>query len=295
MGAAPKVDVSEMLSELDDLPSLPPIVYELSKVINDPMSSTKEVERIMSMDLAMTTKVLKLANSAYYAIPGGVSTLGRAVAYLGFDTIHQLVLSTSILKALPTKATAFFNPKLFWQHCIGVGIAAETLAKESGHPLPIELFTAGLVHDLGKVAMFSTRPEMVEVIIQHAQTNALSYYEAEVELGLPTHPEIGKVLAEKWVLPQPIQAVIRYHHDAAPEHREPLSPDTHKNLNLVHLANLLIVSLGFGNGGHSKKLPASKAVLDHLGITPDSLIKKSVKDIKINLDKAQEFIRIIET
>ncbi len=74
-----------ILSRLDELPSLPAIVYELSKVINDPMSSTNDVEKLMSSDQSLTMKVLKLVNSAYYAIPGGVSSLSRAIAYIGFD------------------------------------------------------------------------------------------------------------------------------------------------------------------------------------------------------------------
>src|ERR1035437_1814036 len=90
-------------SRLDNLPSLPSIVYELSQVINDPMSSTTDVEKIMANDLSLTSTVLSLVNSAYYAIPGGVSSLSRALGYIGFETVNQLVLSASILKVLETK------------------------------------------------------------------------------------------------------------------------------------------------------------------------------------------------
>ncbi len=109
MGAAPKLSQDYLISKLDELPTLPTIVYELSQVIGDPMSSTSDVEDIMKNDQSLTTKVLRLVNSAYYAIPGGVSNLGRAIAYIGFDTVHQLVLSASIINALDVKDSNGFD------------------------------------------------------------------------------------------------------------------------------------------------------------------------------------------
>src|SRR5476651_2412480 len=122
MGAAEKINPKAIVDRLDELPTLPTIVYELSRVINDPMSSTSEIEKIMANDQSLTTKVLKLANSAYYAIPGGVTSLQRAIAYIGFDAINQLVLSASIMKALDAKASANFEPMQFWKHSIGVAM-----------------------------------------------------------------------------------------------------------------------------------------------------------------------------
>lgn len=118
MGAAPKQGkllVHEIVDRLDELPTLPSIVYELNRVINDPMSSTSDVEKIMGNDASLTTKVLKLANSAYYAIPGGVTSLQRAIAYIGYDTINQLALSASIIKSLGPKSHELFDLPAFWK------------------------------------------------------------------------------------------------------------------------------------------------------------------------------------
>src|ERR1700745_3382504 len=100
---APQLTQESIVARLDELPTLPSIVYELSRIIKHPMSSTSDVEKIMSNDQSLTAKVLRLVNSSYYAIPGGVSSLSRAIAYIGFDTVNQLVLCASILKALETK------------------------------------------------------------------------------------------------------------------------------------------------------------------------------------------------
>src|SRR4051794_25653694 len=113
MSAAQQLTRDAIVNHLDELPSLPTIVYELSRVINDPMSSTSDVEKLMANDQSLTAKVLSLVNSAYYAIPGGVNSLSRAIAYIGFDTINQLVLCASILKALETKGPQQFDINAF--------------------------------------------------------------------------------------------------------------------------------------------------------------------------------------
>src|SRR5437868_2853828 len=129
MTTAKQLTQESITSRLDELPTLPTVVYELSRVINDPMSSTSDVEKIMANDQSLTIKVLKLANSAYYAIPGGVTSLQRAIGYIGYDTINQLVLSASIMKALDAQTSEQFNLNEFWKHAIGVAMAAETTAR----------------------------------------------------------------------------------------------------------------------------------------------------------------------
>ncbi|MES2855897.1 MAG: HDOD domain-containing protein, partial [Bdellovibrionota bacterium] len=229
MGAAEKLGAQTIAERLDELPTLPTVVYELSKVISDPMSSTKDIERIMSSDLGLTTKVLKLANSAYYAIPGGVSNLQRAVGYIGYDTIHQLVLSASIIKALDSKGTEKFDLPQFWKHSIGVAMAAETTAKFVHYKTPADLFTCGLVHDMGKIALHIIDPVNFERTLDHAKERGLSLNEAEETLDVARHATVGRLLATKWRLPSSIQACAAHHHQRDMSLRGGLSSE----LNLV--------------------------------------------------------------
>ena len=219
MSAAKKLTEEQIVGKLDELPTLPAIIYELGQVINDPMSSTKDIENIMSNDLSLTTKVLKLANSAYYAIPGGERSLSRAISYLGFDTVNQLVLSSSILEALDLKEDTPFDMTEFWKHCIGVGFAAETIAKHINHPMPSDLFTCGLVHDMGKIAFFTIDPESMNSIIQYSSDKSISYIKAEEELEFPKHTIVGGLLASRWQLPLSMQASIKFHHENSPQKR----------------------------------------------------------------------------
>jgi len=293
MAAAPQLTQETIIARLDELPTLPTIVYELSQIINDPMSSTSDVEEIMANDLSLTTKVLKLVNSAYYAIPGGVSSLSRAIAYIGFDTINQLVLSASILKALETKGPQRFDMNGFWTHSIGVGIACETIAKYVKHPLPADLFTAGLVHDMGKVALYSLEQESMLKIAEHAKNAGVSYLEAETELNIPNHTIIGQALAKKWQLPLMIQSIIRFHHTKDHNQRGGLAGDANRNVNIVFLANLLVHALKFGDSGHAKVAGAPRETLERLALDPDHDLKTILQEIKSNLDKAQDFLRVL--
>ncbi|MCB0408305.1 MAG: HDOD domain-containing protein [Bdellovibrionales bacterium] len=291
--AAEVLSQDYIVSKLDELPTLPTVVYELSRVINDPMSSTAEVERIMSSDQSLTTKVLKLVNSAYYAIPGGVSNLSRAIAFIGFDTVNQLVLSSSILKALEIKGPVHFDVNEFWKHSLGVAIAAETIAEFTRHPNPPDLFTSGLVHDMGKIALYVVHEEGMMSIIKNAEEKKISYYESEGQLELPRHTTLGYLLAQKWILPTQIMAVIKYHHQKDPQLRGGLSSDLNNCVDIVYLANLLIHALKFGNSGHQVILGAPKEVLGRLTIDPDKGFKKLLLDIKSNLDAAHELIRLL--
>ncbi len=280
-------------ARLDELPTLPAIVYELSKVINDPMSSTSDVEKLMTNDQSMTAKVLRMVNSAYYAIPGGVNSVSRAIAYIGFDTVNQLVLSASILKALETKGPQRYDMNEFWKHSIGVGIAAETIAKHVNHPTPADLFTCGLIHDMGKVALYTLEQEVMLSIVKLAEEKQISYSDAEIEMGIPQHTVIGQLLANKWRLPNTITASIAFHHTKDITQRTGLKQDMHRNIDIVFLANLLTHALKFGKSGHSKVHGAPKDVLERLGINPEKDLKVVLTDIRTSLDKAQDFLRVL--
>lgn len=282
-----------ILGRIEELPTLPAIVYELSQVINNPMSSTHDVEKIMANDLSLTAKVLRLVNSAYYAIPGGVTSLSRAIGYIGFDTVNQLVLSASILKALETKEAPFFSVNEFWKHSIGVAIASETIAKHLHHPTPADLFTCGLVHDMGKVALFTLSPQLTMSILQKAEQDKSSFLEAEIALDYMNHCEIGTLLAKRWNLPSIIQNSVEFHHTKDHALRKGLTADANRNVDMVFLANLLVHGLKFGNSGHMRILGAPVDVLERLTLNPSTDVKVLLAEIKTNLGKATDFLRVL--
>lgn len=292
MGAAEKLNPQSIVDRLDELPTLPTIVYELSRVINDPMSSTTEIETIMANDQSLTTKVLRLANSAYYAIPGGVTSLQRAIAYIGYDAINQLVLSASIMKALDAKASPNFEPNQFWKHSLGVAMASETTARFVQHKNPSDLFTCGLVHDMGKIASYIIAPEVFAETLAYAKVKNVSVTEAESVLGTPKHTMIGRELATKWRLPALIQATTAHHHQKDLIGRGSISQEMNHVVDIVFVANLLIQALQFGNSGHTKIGGVPKDVIERLRLNPERL-KELIAKIKTSIESADNFLKII--
>ena len=283
----------QLIAQVEELPTLPSIVYELNAVIQDPLSSAGDVENIMTNDQAMTTRVLKLANSAYYAVPGGVSSLGRAIAYLGFDTVQQLVLGAAVMDAVKTDNTAGgMDAGKFWQHSMGVAMAAEAIAKFMKHASHADIFTCGLLHDLGKMALMNIDAELLAKISENAIEKKLSMHESEMDLSEVRHTQIGHALAKKWKLPLKIQNIALHHHDFEMSKRAAVSAEVNEIIDIVMLANLLIHALKFGNSGHAKIVGAPKSLLERVQISPDQ-VKKVVIEIRKALTNADAFLSII--
>jgi putative nucleotidyltransferase with HDIG domain len=284
--------VHEIVEKLVDLPTLPAVVYELNKIINDPMASTSDVEQIMSNDVSLTTKVLRLANSAYYAIPGGVSSLQRAIAYVGYDTVNQLALSTSIIKALNSKTSHYFSVTEFWKHSIGVAMASEVIAREVKYRTPSDIFTCGLVHDIGKIVQFVVAEEQFLETVLYARDYKCSFIEAEEALEHPKHTQIGLELVTKWRLPFQIQVSVAGHHEESPLLRGGLSQEANLIVDIVFLANILIHALQFGHSGHDKVLGLPREVLERLGLNEEGL-KNLVSQIRDKITNVDGFLKII--
>jgi HD-like signal output (HDOD) protein len=293
MSTTEKINYDRIIAKLDELPTLPTVVHELNRIISDPMSSTGDIEKVMEKDQSLTAKVLKLANSAYYAIPGGVKTLARAVAYLGYDTVNQLVLAASIFENLKVKGPPLaFDINKFWQHSIGVGMASEVIAKQVKYKNPSDMFTCGLIHDIGKVALLVVEIETLMAITTAANEKNLSFDEAEDLLGMPKHTVIGQMLVIKWNLPVQIQSCVRYHHQRETNMRGGISVEMTQQVDIVMMANLMIHALKFGNSGYNKVVGAPKVLFERLNIGAADL-PKVTKDIQLALQSADNFLKLI--
>jgi putative nucleotidyltransferase with HDIG domain len=292
MPTARKLTVDDISSRLADLPALPTVVYELSRLISDPMSSTGDIERTMDRDQSLTVKVLRLANSAYYGIPGGVTSLKRAVAYIGFDTIHQLVLASSIINSLQAKSIEGFDIAGFWQHGLGVAMSSEAIARKVGCRVPADLFTAGLIHDIGKLVLLIVEPSLLRESVEFAKVNACSIFDAEEKTLNIRHTQVGSSLAERWRLPMLLQNCILHHHTTDIRKRSSLSPEMNQAVDIVCLANLISHSLRFGSSGHQKVYDPPKDLLDRLGLDESDLVAV-IQSIQAKLLTAESFLKVI--
>ncbi len=281
---------NQLLEKLNDIPTLPLVATKVTELINNPNSSSADIAQVLKKDQVLTAKVLKLINSPYYAIPGGVSDVQRALAYLGFNTLAQLVLGLSVFSLFPGEGDNEFSLYEFWQHALATAVCSEVIAKRVKHPKPEECFTCGLLHDIGKVVLHQVSNEMLTKIVKLAKQKQVSFLEAESELDFPSHSFLGEYIAEKWGLPQIIRSVIRYHHVDVRETATILS-SMKPSIYIVSLANTLVVRMKIGNSGnYSEDGGLRPYMYEPLGLTPmdlGSICEQTQEEMK----KATAFLR----
>ncbi len=201
-----------ILASIKDLPSVPKVVFEVTRLLNDSKTATNRLSEVIGKDQGLTSKVLAIANSPLYGIKRMVSSIEFAVLILGFQEIKNIVAALSFADSIDVAPSDYFNPQEFWLHSVLVATAARRISQQLGFEFGSEAFVAGLLHDLGILVIhkfFNT--EFIQ-IIKKAKSEKMSILQAEVEvLGL-THQEIGRFLVEKWDLPLILCESLNYHH-----------------------------------------------------------------------------------
>ncbi len=204
--------IEKHLSSIDNLPTLPVIASQLLNMLGSVNVSLAEVSKLMIIDPSITTKVLRIANSAYYGLRKKVDTLRMALVVLGVNEISNIVVGVSLLKTFPDDATNNIDRKKFWQH----SAMTAHLARLLSHRLKIfthgEEFTAGLIHDIGKLIMDQYFHEEYVQIYNAVQRNEGNCFVLEDSILGATHMQIGAWLADKWKIPFHLIESILFHH-----------------------------------------------------------------------------------
>jgi len=209
-----------VLSHLDSLPTLPAVAIRLLQETSSDSSTTSDIVRLLRGDQSLTAKILSLAGSAAMGVRGPVTTLEKAVPLLGFATVRSIVLATSVFacfKKSSGEASGTFDRLEFWKHSLAVACAARRLA-QARPSLGVDAedaFVAGLLHDLGKVAMDAVFPKAYERIVAQTNTSRGDIADAERTVLGADHTVVGRRLAERWRLPRNLQEAIWLHHLAA--------------------------------------------------------------------------------
>ncbi|HEY7086488.1 MAG TPA: HDOD domain-containing protein, partial [Tepidisphaeraceae bacterium] len=268
--------VELILQQLEELPTLPAIALKVLEVTGREDSSADDVVKLISSDVAMTTRVLQLVHRADLGIRGEVNTVDRAVVLLGFAAIRSAVLAISIFETFrpdkPTTGAGHFSREEFWKHSVAVACCAELLAQELhatwGRGCGIdhsEAFVCGLLHDMGKVALDAVLPKSFSKVVEAADLLRGNIADLErTVIGLD-HMVVGKRLAEKWQLPATIRDCI-WLHGQLPQ----ALPATVKNprmVNLITLSDLLVREQHLGYSGNYIFPMARQVLADASGLT----------------------------
>ncbi len=247
------------LKQTKNLPTLPGIVAKLSKMAEDPDTTTEQMGKVISKDHILAAKLLMLVNSAFYGFPQKISSLSSAIILLGFNVIKSLIISASIFELMENEDLEL------WEHSLGCAVICSVLAKRLEIKDPEEVSTAGLIHDIGKVAIKIELPKEHALIDETVSRKKISRREAELAvLGLD-HSEVGGWLAKGWYLPDKLVEPVACHHNPQAARQEKLATA------IVHFSDIMIRGMGYGQGDDIWVPSLSKKAWSLLGLSPADL------------------------
>jgi putative nucleotidyltransferase with HDIG domain len=201
-----------LIGAVDDLPTIPVVATKVLQLLDDPDVSVEEIADLMLTDQVMTARVMKLINSPVYKPTQEITSLKRALVYLGLRHVRELALTTSVINAFDG-TTGALELNAFWEHSFGVGMVSKIIAKRIGYQDLEKAYISGIIHDLGEVFLSNFLREPFMEVLDHIKKHPVKLVDAEAELLGTTHCEIGLCMARKWNFPDAYCDVIAHHHN----------------------------------------------------------------------------------
>lgn len=289
---------TEMLvKSIVDLPTLPQVITTLMAMLDDPNSSVRDINNIMGKDQTLVAKMLKLVNSAFYAIPKRVTSVSQAISILGFKTVKSIVLSASIIGMFDGDDEDF-DYQEFWANSLGVAtISRYIIISLSDDPLsgcsglhPDTAFVTGLLGGIGKVVLEQYCHDDFSSIIQRAKEEKLSFTEAEKTVIDTSYASIGYWLAKRWNLSEDVQGPIKYQ-----DHIEESPPEYKTMAAVLSLAKYLCRLKHYGHAGDFDDPPRPpKAAALALSLSKETL-PMLTGGLKEEFTKAEAFLSMIRS
>lgn len=258
------MNTSNKLDELlRAMPAIPAVCARILGKIQDPNIDFQTMSELIQYDPGITANLLRLVNSAYFGLEEPVSSLKEACRFAGTKKIMQLALAQSVAGVLNRPLAGYgLAPREFLQHAAWVAVASEEFCIALRLRVPDTIFTAGLLHDVGKIVLNDLASAEKQAIERMIEEQGFSHVQAERVVMDTDHAEAGARLIALWNLPQPLVEAARWHHE--PE-RATLHGDI---VNIVHLANVLSTTLGIGAGNAEIACHPLQRMLDTMKLTP---------------------------
>lgn len=206
--------IREMIDETEAISAAPPVAFQIFSLIRLPDFSTEALVRLVQLDPELTAQILRAVNSVQLR-GNGIASLDEAVVRLGAAEVTNTALALTMGRLVGSRQTGYIpDPAALWRHCIGCALASRHLRKVcSGvHADSDVVFTAGLLHDIGKIVINSAPPESLEVIVEVMLEEGISAADAELAVFGADHAEMGGLILERWNLPAELANAVRFHH-----------------------------------------------------------------------------------
>lgn len=254
----------DIVSNECELASFPDIYFRIKEVLDSPTSSSQDMARVVESDLALTAKLLKLVNSPFYGLSAAVDSVARAISLIGSAELSNLALGITAINFFKDIPPELMDMKTFWRHSLSCGVFARLLAARIPGLPPDRFFTAGLLHDAGRLVIFKNLPYASVEALLFARNNMLPLVAAERRVLGYDHAEVARLLLSAWKFPAQLTAAIAHHHtpSASPDPREAA---------VVQLADNLANAAGISTGGTFVLPGMENGAFESLGLDPGLL------------------------
>jgi putative nucleotidyltransferase with HDIG domain len=276
-------------SKIDEIPTLSAVLTKLLNLIENKRCGSRDIADAISHDPVLTSKVLKVANSAYYGFQGRITSLTEAVTLLGFNMIRSIALSMNLIKTLSSgKSFKTFSEKDIWIHSLTVATAMQELSKQYNRDYSRQeyVFIIGLLHDIGKIIFDQFFTELFEAAIRESFEKGYELYVAERNIIGIDHGEVGGMLLKRWNFPDVIVSPIAYHHsEKVPKRIDPVM------ISLLKLADS--VALSFYKGDTSELSDKCAKELEYLEME-ETVIQELIEYLEDSRDRIMDFFNAIK-
>ncbi len=275
---------SRIMRSVKNLPTLPMIYLSLQEAMENPRISTDEIAKIISSDQASAFKVLRVVNSPFYGFSGRISTISSAILHLGFNEVRNIVLALSIVNMFhDKKIIRNFKPVDFWRHSIAVGVATRLIGNAIRIVNLENYFLAGILHDVGKLLFFTLADEEYSEVLNKVEQNNCTIKEAEQEILGLDHTKAGRILADKWKLPESIRNVIEHHHNGLNNGKDD------NIIACVHVADIFVRMMEFGYPGDNLVPAPNRQVWELLNL-PDNIFTSIINVLEQDFHSTSDLV-----
>lgn len=273
----------KLAAAVDAMPAFPKSVQRILELTRSLDSSPKELVDVIDKDPVVTVKVLKVVNSAYYSLPRQITSVGHAVAHMGFNTIKNLALSIAAIGMLPKNNDTGFDVQQYLLHSLATAAIAKQLASKVKEADPMDCFIAGLLHDFGKIVFLQFMPRDFKAALDLSKAESCSLHSALQRTIGVDHAIVGAMLAEKWRFAPHVTEAIR--------HQNPLDIKDNDIVACVFGANQISKKLEFGYAGNPCIEELPPAIAARLGGNLDEVITK-LGDLSALFEEAKVFAKL---
>lgn len=238
--------VKDAIDSTSNLSTLPIIYHSAMALISDPRSLKSDIAKLLKTDQAIVTKILRIVNSALFSLSRKVIATEDAIPLLGLDEIRNIVISVSVINAFGNQKGGAFDMSEFWKHSLGCAIISKLLVKRNKSQLSSEeYFTAGLLHDIGKLVLNQLFPNEFHYVLELTNSKAMSLRNAERKVFGKSHENVGKYLLQRWKIPDILIEAVTYHHEPAASRLNPILVST------IQVSDMFAHILRIGNSGEN--------------------------------------------